>query len=137
MAVRYRDGWGVWSIHGTRVIERVVLHPETLTVAEIRAEPNAEVRRVMRERYGDGRYLVDIGAQVLDMDSVPVDRLAPRSRAILRALVVDDEQHRWLVASDGSTRRVYHLRVPDGASTCREAHNALSGIDEAKIILEA
>src|ERR1019366_1085026 len=41
--------------HGVNVPAHVIEHPEKITVAEIEAQTNAEVRRVMTERYGLGR----------------------------------------------------------------------------------
>jgi hypothetical protein len=61
--------------HGVRVPEEVIEAPERITVAKIGAERNAEVRRVMIERYccghevsGAGAYLRDAGAKRLDHD---------------------------------------------------------------------
>jgi hypothetical protein len=129
MAARYRDGWGVWAIHGVRLSERIVMQPETLTLAEIKAEENAEVRRVMRERFGEGRYLRETGAKLIHADYETA-----RKGAAPRALLLDDEGQRWLVGTDGSTGRTYHMRAPSDATTCREAHNALCGFDEARIL---
>jgi hypothetical protein len=65
-AVLYPDGWGVWAIHGVRVTQQIVERPETLTVKEIREESNAEVRRVMIERFTPERYLRESEATLLD-----------------------------------------------------------------------
>lgn len=137
-AVLYRDGFGVWAIHGVRVPQMVVEQPEQITLETIRAEQNAEVRRVMRERYGEGRYLSDIKAKVIDTDSVPTDALAPKGPSIVRALIEDDEGTRFLVGSDGSTKRVYYMQVPSECKTCVEAYAALRGSDrEVRTIVEA
>lgn len=71
-ALVYPDGWGIWAIHGVRVPERVVMAPETLTVEEIRGEQNAEVRRVMTERYGLTRWLRDAGAEQVHEDEAGI-----------------------------------------------------------------
>ena len=131
MAVKYADGWGVWAINGTRVTEQIVLHPETLTVVQIKAEKNAEVRRVMRERFGEGRYLRETGARVIQMD-----HSGAHIGAAPRALMQDDEGRRFLVGTDGSTARTYYMEVPATVRTCREAHVALCGFDEARIVSE-
>jgi uncharacterized protein DUF6745 len=65
-AVLYPDGWGVWAIHGVRVTQQIVERPGTLTVKEIREESNAEVRRVMIERFTPERYLRESDATLLD-----------------------------------------------------------------------
>lgn len=69
---RWRDGWSLWYIHGVRVTEQIVMHPETLTVAQIDAEENAEVRRVMLERFGMSRYILESGAKPQHQDEFGV-----------------------------------------------------------------
>ena len=61
-AILCRDGWPVYAWHGVRIDARVIEKPETITVDEIRAEQNAEIRRVMIFRYGPERFLRDSGA---------------------------------------------------------------------------
>jgi hypothetical protein len=117
--------------HGILVPEHVVMRPEEITLAEIKSESNAEVRRIMRERYGEGRYLADTHAKLLDADyeGYPLG-------AAPRALLADDEYQRILVGTDGSTSRVYYMPMPDEVEvkTCREAHEALCGFSEERII---
>jgi hypothetical protein len=43
----------------------VVVKPEWITLKHIETEDNAEVRRVMIERYGTARYIKDSGAEVV------------------------------------------------------------------------
>ena len=68
-AVAYRDGYGLWAVHGVRVPQEVIEVPETLTAGRILDEPNAEVRRVMIERHGQEKFLRAAGAQVVDEDT--------------------------------------------------------------------
>jgi hypothetical protein len=56
-ALAYRDGWGIWAWHGTRVPKNVIEHPKKITVSQIETEMNAEVRRVMVERMGWERFI--------------------------------------------------------------------------------
>jgi hypothetical protein len=65
---RWRDGSALYSIHGVRVPTWVVLHPERITPDAIEEEQNAEVRRVMMERYGYERYILDSGAVMVQSD---------------------------------------------------------------------
>jgi hypothetical protein len=57
MAIQYSDGWGFYAWHGIIVPEYVILLPEEITFDMINEEPNAEVRRVLIERYGLDQYL--------------------------------------------------------------------------------
>lgn len=137
-AIAYRGGLTkMYAVHGVRLPEYVIERPEEITVEAIRKERNAEVRRIMRERYGDARYLRDTGARVLDEDEVEIVRGNPEAGTIKRLLVEDDDNSRWLVAPDGSTGRIYTLRVPRHASTCREAHEAICPASEDDILGES
>lgn len=128
-AVQYGDGWGLHAWHGLVVDRRLIEAPETITLDEIRTERNAEVRRVMRTRYGEGRYLRETGARLVDADYE-----GAKKGAAPRALLEDHEGQRFLVGTDGSTGRVYHMLCPREAQTCRQAHEVLCGFDETKII---
>ena len=134
---RWADGSRLYSIHGVRVPEWIVEHPEAITLEKIRAETNAEIKRIMRERYGESRYLRDIGARVIDIDTLPVERDNPEAATIVRALMEDDEGRRFLVGSDGSTDRTYYMEVDARVQTCREAHAFLSGFSEEQIIAQS
>lgn len=130
-AVRFSDNQGtVWAIGGHLVTEKIVMAPETLTLEEIDAEEDAETRRIMIERYGPSKYLMESEAKVLDMDALNLEGSSPRS------LMEDKHGNRWLIGTDGSTGRVYHMAVPEEANTCQEAHNMICGFDESRQIAE-
>jgi hypothetical protein len=62
----------LFSWHGL-LIDRaqavsILCRPETITVGAIDAEPNQEIKRVMLDRYGVGRYLIDSGARLIHQD---------------------------------------------------------------------
>ena len=67
-AVAYPDGWAIYAVHGVRVPAHVIESPKSITVEEIEKETNAEVRRVMMERYGLDRYIKDSGAHKVHSD---------------------------------------------------------------------
>jgi hypothetical protein len=60
-AVVYPDGWSVYAWRGVAVAAATIVHPEMITIAQIRQEPNGPIRRVLIERYGFGRYIMDTG----------------------------------------------------------------------------
>jgi hypothetical protein len=66
-AIEYPDGWGLYAWHGIIVKEHIVMRPDMITISEIEAEKNQEIKRVIIERYGIGRYLVDSNATKLDV----------------------------------------------------------------------
>jgi len=59
-AIRYRDGFGVYAWKGRRVEREVLLG--AVTVERIEEERNAEIRRILVERYGASAYVRDAGA---------------------------------------------------------------------------
>ena len=125
----WRDGTKLWAWHGVRVPGRLIEQPETITVKEIQDEGNEEVRRVMVDLYGPGRYLRDSGARLID-----ADHEGARKGAAHRALLEDDLGQRWLVGTDGSTGRTYHMAVPENVKTCRAAHESRCGFPETLIL---
>jgi len=108
-AIQWPDGWGLYMWHGVRVPARLIEHPETITVAEIEAEQNAEIRRCMVARYGAGRYLLDSGAKEVSRDEFGV---------LYRKEQADDEP---LVM----VRVLNSTPEPDGTLTTAEARAAL------------
>jgi len=85
LAIEWPDGWGFAMHHGVRVPDDVVLHPERLTVARIDAEKNAEVRRVMIEKFGMKRYVSEAGASTIHEDT----DMHGRPRRLLRRRMGD------------------------------------------------
>lgn len=71
-ALAFADGWQVHAWHGVRVPKQVIETPSTMTVAQIEGEANAEIRRVMLERYGAGKFLLDSGAKEVARDEFGV-----------------------------------------------------------------
>src|SRR6185437_11370085 len=114
-AILFGDGWYLYAWHGTIVPARAVVGEVTLH--DVRNEPNAEIRRVLLERYGEARYIEECGAAAVAQDDFGT---------LYRADLADDEP---LVAvrvrnstpePDGS-HRPYWLRVPPNVRTPREA----------------
>ena len=130
-AILYRDGFAIYAINGHIVPKLVVMTPEKITTDMIQEEQNAEVSRIMIERFGLSKYLVETGAKILDMDSLSLDGSATR------ILVEDGQGQKWLIGSDGSTKRTYNMSAPRESRTCKQAHSLMSGFDENKLIAES
>ena len=110
---------------GVIVDARVVFAPETMTPAEILAERNAEVRRIMIERHGLENFLKGAGATVLDEDTDPGGR-----RQLLGVPMPGDEDLVCVSLLCPSTGRHYIVRVPPGTKTCRQAVAWTAGFDD-------
>ena len=68
-ALAYGDGLVVFAWHGVVVPEWVIREPDRITVEAIDAETNAEVRRVLVERFGAERLVREGGATLVDEDA--------------------------------------------------------------------
>jgi len=116
-AIEYEDGWGLYYVHGVAVPEKVVEAPETLTTDEIEAEQNAEVRRVMIERFGMERFLSESGAEEIHKD---------KWGTLFRKELEGDEpivtvKVRNSTPEPDGTVKDYFLRVPSTITTAHEA----------------
>lgn len=122
-ALRCRDGWSVWCIHGVDVGEQIVMRPETQTIEEIEGENNQEIKRIRIERFGWGRYIQETGATVAHK------RYNERDAQWETLYVLKDGTKRVEV-SDPSTGRKYFLGVPRETETCEAAQTFMSfGLD--------
>jgi hypothetical protein len=97
----------------------VVVRPDLITTDHIAKEENAEVRRVMMERYGYERYLIDIGAKREQADDFgELYRVArPGDSDLVMVRVINSTAE-----SDGTFKR-YMLRVPP---TVKSAHEGVA-----------
>lgn len=130
-AIEFADGYRVWAWHGVLVPFRIILFPESLNFIDVEKEQNLEIRRIITERMGFKKYLAQAGAVLEDMDTLTLDGSAAR------ALMRDKLGNKWLIGTDGSTARVYTMAVPAEVKTCREAHEAICGFEESRLIAEA
>jgi hypothetical protein len=109
---------------GIPVSRRIVFHPETLSTAEILGERNAELRRVMIERFGYERLLAETQAVELDRDSDPGGE-----RRLLRIPLEGDEDIVCVAVQCPSTGHKFILRVPPNMQNCRQAIAWTAGYD--------
>ena len=118
-ALAYPDGWAIYVIHGVRVPAVVVEAPSSMTVEQINKEPNVEVRRVMIERFGQERYLMESRAKLIHTDEWG---------KLYRTELSDDEPL-VMVKVVNATAEVdggykdYFIRVPP---SCKTAHEAVA-----------
>jgi uncharacterized protein DUF6745 len=118
--------------HGVLVPAFVVVKPEWITIKHIETETNAEVRRVMIDRYGAGRYVTDSGATVVHELPADHEMVGLRTARVLHKDVPNDEPIVYVdllnstPEPDGSVKR-YMLRVEPtayGGEASRNAHAA-------------
>jgi hypothetical protein len=124
-ACAYPDGFAIYAIHGVRLPEFVVERPREITVGKIDAETNAEIRRVMIDRYclgeetnGAAAFMRDGGGQRVDYDE--------KFGTLWRRELPDDEPIVLLEVTNATPEpdgrfKHYMLRVPPTMTTAREA----------------
>jgi len=99
----------VYSIHGVRVPKKVIYRQ--FNVNDIESESNVEVRRVMIELYGQSKYLIDSGAQIVHTDDFGTlyRKEIPNDEPLMMVKVVNST-----VEADG-TYKDYFIRVSPNA----------------------
>jgi hypothetical protein len=115
-ALAYADGFALWRWRGVRVPRWVVERPDMVTLETILDEEDAQVRRVLMERYGPDRYLREAGGQVVQRD---------HCGNLWRAEVPGDEplvmiEVRNATPEPDGSRRTFWLRVPPQVLTALE-----------------
>src|SRR6185437_1214501 len=95
------------------VSERVITAPEELNRDDFFGAENVEARRIVQERMGE-RFLWEVGARFV----------AGGPRGILYEVALPGERERvarYVQVRDGSSERMYYLRVPPTIETAEEA----------------
>lgn len=64
---RWADGWSLWYIHGVAVDEQIVMRPETQTLQQIAAEPNAAVKAIRVARHKRARCVFKLGGRSMNL----------------------------------------------------------------------
>jgi hypothetical protein len=115
-ALSYPDGWGLHAWRGMPIPAEVAAQLPHLTVEQIQAETNAEVRRVMLEHFGFERYLRESGAKEVHRDQTGILWRVnmPNDEPLVMVEVINATPE-----PDGS-QRTYFLRVPPDTRTARE-----------------
>lgn len=126
-ALAYRDGFALYAWRGMPVPAAFLAELASLTPQRIRAEENAELRRVMLEYYGYDRYLAESGAEPLHRDET----------GILWRIALEGDEDVVMVEVVNSTpepdgtHRTYWLRVPPGTRTAKDGVAWTFGLDGA------
>jgi hypothetical protein len=103
--------------HGVMVPAFVVVRPDWITVQYIETEQNAEVRRVMIERFGYERFILESNAQLVHTDECGAlyRKELEGDEALVMVHVVNSTPE-----PTGESKK-YMLRVPPTVQTAREA----------------
>lgn len=129
-AIKFRDGFEIYALHGVTVPPYVVTAPEQITAQSILAQVNTEVRRVMMERFGIERFLASGHAKLIDSDQHgelyrivhqdnEVIRMQFAPAAVVQPLMVLRVKN--ATPEPDGTFKYYTLRVPPHMATARQA----------------
>jgi hypothetical protein len=132
-AIAFSDGFEIYAINGVMVTKDVVMAPESITIENINSEPNEEVKRIKIQQFGVSKFITEQKSTIIDMDVIAVNPFDKDSPTMPRALM-EIGAMRYFVGTDGSTKRTYYMNVPAHISTCVEAHNFISPVNESNII---
>jgi hypothetical protein len=115
-ALCYPDGYGLHAWRGMPISGEVAAALPRLTVEQIRAEDNAEIRRVMLEHFGFDRYLAESQAVKVGADETGILWRVdlPGDEPLVMVEVINSTPE-----PDGESR-VYFLRVPPATRSARE-----------------
>jgi len=118
-AISYGDGeFKLYFWHGVSVEEYIIERPEEITLELITSERNAEVNRVMIDRYGAGKFMEESNAKPIG-DSFNESQLyeldMPDGTKLARVRAINSSPE-----PDG-TFRIYWLKVPTDCSCTQEA----------------
>ncbi|MFF7738286.1 DUF6745 domain-containing protein [Streptomyces sp. NPDC007984] len=125
-ALAFPDGFALYAWRGMPVPRDFLTGLADLTPDRIRAEENAELRRVMLEFYGYDRFLADSGAEPVHRDET----------GVLWRIALDDDEDVAMVEVVNSTPEpdgtfhTYWLRVPPSTRTAREGVAWTFGVTE-------
>jgi hypothetical protein len=116
-AVEWPTGERYFFWRGVEVPSWFIERPEQITMELIRGELNLEFRRCMIERFGEARFLVETGAQLVAEDE---------HGKLWRPKLTQERSHMLLEVKNGTlepdgTRRLYFLRVPPEMRTPHQA----------------
>ncbi|MFF7493489.1 DUF6745 domain-containing protein [Streptomyces rubiginosohelvolus] len=126
-ALAYGDGFALHAWRGMPVPAAFLDELSSLTPERIRAEENAELRRVMLEYYGYDRYLSESGAEPVHRDET----------GILWRIALDGDEDVVMVEVVNSTPepdgtyRTYWLRVPPTTRTAKDGVAWTFGLEGA------
>lgn len=124
-AFSYSDNFCGYYWHGFEVPKDIIERPQDITVKRIKKEENTELRRIMLERFGTGRFVTETGGVIIDEDN--------HSQDGHRQLVKDSLGNVLFHVGDPSTGRMYWLDMDPKVKTCVEASEFLSaGLDMGK-----
>ncbi len=120
---------------GVLIQERTAFYPESISGQDVLREDNLELRRILLERIGYERLMLEVGGLILDKDTD-----AGGERKLIKIPLEDDEDILIVAVICPSTAHQYVLRVPPYMRSCRQAVAWIAGFENPNdytVLLEA
>lgn len=116
-ALGYEDKFGVYMLSGIRIEPWIINNPERINFANITAEQNVEIRRLMIKRMGFDRFIRESGATLVHEDTFG---------SLYRIELEGDEPYVLVQVTNSTpepdgTYEKYVLRVPPDMKTAHQA----------------
>lgn len=121
-AIGYPDGWSIYAWHGTRVPEKWITAPTTLTPQDALTWENIEQRRAACEILGWNVILAQLNAKTIDKHD------NPQIGELLRVRLPDIGEEQFLRVRCG-TGREFAIPVPPDMRTAAQANAWTYGFD--------
>jgi hypothetical protein len=121
-AVRYRDGFSVYAVHGVRVPAEWIENKQSLSPQTALTHENIEQRRAAAEIIGWDRVLSELNATTIDKDEDPM------VGELLEVNIPDIGRERFLRVVCGTGRK-FALPVPREMTTALQANAWTYGFD--------
>lgn len=126
-SIAYPDGWELHFFRGIKVTKQLIEAPETITGEQIMNEENAEIKRLMIDRFGPANFMKAIGAKPVQKDEfgelykteLKGDRMPLALVRVINGTMEDD-----------GTFKEYWLQVPPETKTAKGGVAATYGLSE-------
>ena len=126
-AIYLDDGRVLYCWHGWMVPEWFILNPEVIDIKLILRTGNMELKRLLIERYGEGKFLAEVGGEQIAEDTfgklwkIERENFGVEDANFVRELFGEKRSIIFAEVKDASTDRIYFLQVPSTMKTPKEA----------------
>lgn len=138
-SLTFSDGWEVYSLHGVRVTEELVMTPTSeLNPKVLLQEKNAEVRREIVRKVGIERLCQQLNAETMDTFRIPEDKWKGQFNTNephyqLLMLQIGEDSRPYLKMFNPSTGTWHIEGVPRDCKTVRESIMFRNGLRPEQI----
>lgn len=127
-AIRYRDGFSIYSWHGVRIPSDWIENKDKLTTKIALTWSNIEQRRCAIEILGWNKIIETLNAKVIDDDG------DPEIGTLIEVDIPEFGREKFLKVQCG-TRRIFYIPVPPEMKTALEANSWTYGLEAKNFVI--